>query len=364
MRYIIFLVTFLSFIIADINFSGDARVRPRLDVKDYGTDKSSMDLYYLYRARLNVNADIGEGWFFKAKLGTNSVAGMTKMGDDNTKYTYIDKDKSDYYLSGDQPGGIGSIRPKVSFLNLYYGLKKENFGIWGGAFPIKYTPALDIHFYSDKVVDIPWLLFNNGSSVGFAGYIYKMNWFLSIDENKTETNKDMTDADPEKHMNEKNMDSFTLGLDFPLKWNDMLDLQPRALISFANADEPWPMTFGTDFNIRSFFGINPQMSYHITKQFLNKDYKYTITHIRVKLDRKFGSGKLTVWADLASHLDETNENDVTDYTFLWIDYKCQLFESDFGSVSLKPTIRLLNKNNDDSEYNRMKFELTTEIKFK
>ena len=359
MKHIIFLASCLSLIVAEINFSGDARVRPRLDIKDYGSDKSSMDLYYLYRARLNVNADIGEGWFFKAKIGTNSAAGMTTMGGDNTKYAYLDEDKSDYYLSGDQPGGINSIRPKISFLNLYYGIKKENFGFWGGALPLKYNPSLDIHFYPDAIVDIPWVTSNNASTVGFAGYIYKMNWFVSIDENKKETNKDTVEG-----IDEKNMDSFTLGFDFPLKWNDMLDLQPRALISFANADELWPMTFGTDFNIRSFFGINPQFSYYMTKQFLNEDYKYTITHMRVKLDRKFGSGKLTIWADLASHLDEMNENYITDYTFLWLDYKCQLFESDFGSVSLKPTIRLLNKKDDESEYTRMKFELTTEIKFK
>jgi hypothetical protein len=159
------------------------------------------------------------------------------------------------------------------------------------------------------------------------------------------------------------MDSFTLGFDFPLKWNSMLDLHPRALISFANGDEPWPMTFGVDFNISSFFGINPQISYHMTKQFLDEHYKYTITHVRFKLDREFGSGKLTVWADLASNINEV-ENHATDYTYLWLDYKCQLFESDFGSVSLKPTIRLLNKKNDGEKYNRMKFELTTEIKFK
>jgi hypothetical protein len=346
MKHIIFLVGCLSFIIAEINFSGDARIRPRLDIKDYGSDKSHMDLYYLYRARLNVDASIGEGWFFKAKIGTNSIAGMVKMSDPTV---------SEF---NDGVGNTNSFRPQLSFLNLFYGIKKENFGFWGGALPLKYNPSLDIHFYPDKIVDIPWVTSNNASTVGFAGYIYKMNWFVSIDENKAETNKDTVEG-----IDEKNMDSFTLGLDFPLKWNDMLDLQPRALISFANADEPWPMTFGVDFNISSFFGINPQASYHMTKQFLNEDYKYTITHIRIKLDRKFGSGKFTVWADLAAHLDQMN-NHVTDYTFLWLDYKCQLFESDFGSVSLKPTIRLLNKKDDESEYTRMKFELTTEIKFK
>ena len=74
MNKIIFLALSLSFIIADINISGDARIRPRLDIKDSGGDygASSTDLYYLYRARLNINADIGDGWFFNAKLGSCS----------------------------------------------------------------------------------------------------------------------------------------------------------------------------------------------------------------------------------------------------------------------------------------------------
>ena len=71
MKKIIFLVLSLSFIIADINISGDGRIRPRLDIIDYGNSESSIDLYYLYRARLDINADIGGGWFFNTKLGTN-----------------------------------------------------------------------------------------------------------------------------------------------------------------------------------------------------------------------------------------------------------------------------------------------------
>ena len=127
MKHIIFLVSCLSLIIAEINFSGDARVRPRLDIKDYGPDKSSMDLYYLYRARLNVDASIGEGWFFNGKLGTNSPSEMTTMGSDNSKEikaeVYDDNDEkigySDIHIKGDEPGNLNSYRPKVSFLNLY-----------------------------------------------------------------------------------------------------------------------------------------------------------------------------------------------------------------------------------------------------
>ena len=77
------LIVSLSF--AAIEFSGDARFRPRLDVKEYGVASSkdhTSDLYYLYRARLNLKADVSENWFFNAQIGTPTKSGMTKMGSD------------------------------------------------------------------------------------------------------------------------------------------------------------------------------------------------------------------------------------------------------------------------------------------
>ncbi|MBL7026749.1 MAG: hypothetical protein ISR87_15000, partial [Candidatus Marinimicrobia bacterium] len=59
---------------ADITFSGDARVRPRLDVTDQGDyGNNSSDFYYLYWARLNVLAKIGDGYFFKTQLAHNGA---------------------------------------------------------------------------------------------------------------------------------------------------------------------------------------------------------------------------------------------------------------------------------------------------
>ena len=54
---------------SEIQFSGDARFRPRYDIKENGDGSSTSDLYYMYRARLNMKADIGEGWFFNTQLG-------------------------------------------------------------------------------------------------------------------------------------------------------------------------------------------------------------------------------------------------------------------------------------------------------
>ena len=66
----IILIIIITGAYADITFSGDARVRPRLDIVDLGSYGNRTDnVYYFYRARLNVAADIGDGYFFKTKLG-------------------------------------------------------------------------------------------------------------------------------------------------------------------------------------------------------------------------------------------------------------------------------------------------------
>ena len=82
MKNIIFIIALVSLVFSEINFSGDARVRPRLDINNENADKSSMDLYYLYRARLNITSDIGSGWGFKSKIGTNEISSQVKMGVD------------------------------------------------------------------------------------------------------------------------------------------------------------------------------------------------------------------------------------------------------------------------------------------
>ena len=64
MKNILLCLISISFLIADIHISGDARVRPRYDITENGDGSSTSDLYYMYRARLNMKADIGDGWFF------------------------------------------------------------------------------------------------------------------------------------------------------------------------------------------------------------------------------------------------------------------------------------------------------------
>ncbi len=126
MKNMILLILF-SISFSAIEISGDARLRPRYDIKNYADGTNTYDMYYMYRARLNFNSDIGDGWFFKSRIGYNGAASISKMADD------------DITLWSD--GNLNAGRPLLSFLNLYLGRKLDSYGFWGGALPIKGNPA-------------------------------------------------------------------------------------------------------------------------------------------------------------------------------------------------------------------------------
>ena len=83
MKNIILSLIAFSFLIGEIQFSGDARFRPRYDIKENG-----------------------DGWFFNTQLGTANTSGMTTMG--------VDED-----ITAWGPGNQNSNRPPVNFMQLY-----------------------------------------------------------------------------------------------------------------------------------------------------------------------------------------------------------------------------------------------------
>ncbi len=344
-KIIISIIVSLSF--AAIEFSGDARFRPRYDVKEYTNSDNTADFYFLYRGRLNIKADIGEGWFFSTKIGTNDVAGMTKMGS---------------ITSGpsDGPGNLNSNRPNLSFLELYYGYMQEDKGLWVGAFPLKYTPAYDLHFYSDKLVDIPFVLFNHSSVTGMAGYKivgdYKLNWFLSLDENVTNSVEAALDG-----VEQTEKDSYILGLNSTFNINN-ITITPSVLLSFGEDD--LPNTYGFDLGFPKFSKITSGFSY-----FLSDHEDYDANLIRFSAS----DGKWKLFYDLVDKkntivgLDGELTTSDDSLSYLWLSYKFVCYKSNNGSVSISPTYRIQNGGYSsgvfDEDYSRSKFEITTEIKF-
>ena len=394
MRKTLLCLVSLSFIIAEIQFSGDARFRPRYDIKENSDASSTSDLYYLYRARLNMKADIGDGWFFNTKLGTLGVAGMTKIGN------FSVNDDGEEYIDN-EPGILSSYRPTVSFMELYFGNKSEDWGFWAGAFPLKYNPSLDLHFYSDKLVDIPFVLFNNSSTLGFAGYKslmgYKVNWFLSVDNNVVENEEKIAEtietvvpascSDPsfltldacedngfiwneastvEEIINAETIDDcddFTLGLDAKLTFGSV-SFTPRLLTSFGGTDgDIFPMTYGAEISLPNIAGFGTGFSYYTSTNGKESDNGYyDADHMRLSLNYPFKDGKLKFFYDMSTKNDDQ-------VSYIWMSYTMPVYESDYGSVTITPTFRLQNgkgagTDNFDEEYSRSKIEVTTQIKFK
>ena len=348
MKNIILSLIAFSFLMSDIQFSGDARFRPRYDIKENGDGSSTSDLYYMYRARLNMKADIGDGWFFNTQLGTANTAGMTTMG--------VDED-----ITAWGPGNQNSNRPPVNFMQLYFGNMKDDWGFWAGAFPLKYNPSLDLHFYSDKLVDIPFVLFNNSSTTGFAGYKsmygYKLNWFLSVDNNVTEREEFSDDSEPID-----DCDDFTLGMDANLTFGSV-SVAPRLLTSFGGTDDDiYPMTLGADILLPEMAGFNSGFSYYTSTQGEEEDAEYyKADHMRLSLSRPIKEGKLKFFYDMASKDDDK-------VSYIWLSYTHTCFKGEMGEVTLSPTFRLqtgkdAGSDSFDEDYSRSKFEVTAQIKF-
>ena len=352
MKKILLSIIALSFLMSEIQFSGDARFRPRYDIKEYGDGVSSdtADLYYMYRARLNMKADIGDGWFFNSKLGMNQISAHSKLGqvydDEAISYTY---------------------KPTISFMELYFGQMKDDWGFWAGIFPLKYNPSLDLHFYDDKLVDMPFVLLSNGAIGGFAGYKtvmgHKLNWFLSVDSNVVERIEPV-EGDPVD-----DCDDFTLGMDASLTFGSVA-VTPRFLTSFGGTeDDIYPTTFGGEISLPEFAGFNWGTSYYVSvngefsklMETQDIDGYYKSDHMRFLLSRLINDGKLKFFYDIASKDDDN-------VSYIWLSYTHTCYKGDMGEVTMTPTFRLQTGKGAggefDENYSRSKIELTTQIKFK
>jgi len=344
MKKILLSIIAISFLMSEIQFSGDARFRPRYDIKEHGDGETSdtADLYYMYRARLNMKADIGEGWFFNSKLGINQISGHAKLGQvyDDESYTY---------------------KPTMSFMELYFGQMKSDWGFWAGIFPLKYNPSLDLHFYDDKLVDIPFVLLSNGAIGGFSGYKtlmgHKLNWFLSVDSNVVERTEPV-EGDPVD-----DCDDFTLGMDASLTFGSV-SVTPRFLTSFGGTeDDIYPTTLGGDMLLPNIAGFDSGMSYYMSANGEEGDEGYyKADHMRFSLSRSINDGKLKFFYDMASKDDDK-------VSYLWLSYTHICYKGDMGEVTMTPTFRLqtgsnAGSENFDKDYSRSKIELTTQIKFK
>ena len=335
---------------ADIVMTGDARVRPRRDIVDLGRYGNRTDnIYYFYRARLNVAADIGDGYFFKTKLGYNGAANFAKFG------------------TGTLPTGISlssAGRSPLSFMEVYFGHQSKTYGWAAGIIPVPHNPLLDMHFYPGKMANIPWLLYNNAAASGFDfNYMLaggKFDIKVLVDNNdgvKVSSEGDVIDS-------LTTTDQYSLDATYS-KSMAGIKVTPQLLITFADAGDPAPMTCGASLALPKVAGFGASAYFGMTSQNADDTDAYSGWIGRAKLVGKLGPGALTAWYDMATYTPDPDGLEPTKTSFMWISYTYTLHKSDKGAVTLAPTYRLYTQKTEGSlDYARTNIELTTQITFR
>ena len=335
---------------ADIAMSGDARVRPRLDIVDLGSYGNRTDnIYYFYRARLNVASDIGDGYFFKTKLGYNGAANFAKFG------------------TGTLPTGISlssAGRSPLSFMEVYFGHQSKTYGWAAGIIPVPHNPLLDMHFYPGKMANIPWLLYNNAAASGFDfNYMLaggKFDLKVLVDNNdgvKVSSEGDVIDS-------LTTTDQYSLDATYSKSLSG-IKIIPQLLITVADTGDPAPMTYGASLALPKVAGFGASAYFGMTSQNADDTDAYSGWIGRAKLVGKLGPGALTAWYDMATYTPDDATLEPTKTSFLWISYTYTLHKSDKGAVTLAPTYRLYTQKTEGSlDYTRTNIELTTQITFK
>ncbi|MCF7809170.1 MAG: hypothetical protein K9N38_11685 [Candidatus Marinimicrobia bacterium] len=382
-RILLVLLLLISFTYADISISGDARVRPRWDMNDAGDyGNKTTDIYYFYWARLDIKADIGDGYFFKTRLAHNGAG------------NFIGK-----FGTGDLPSSVSyknAGRGTVDFLLAYFGYQGKTYGWSTGLLPVPGSLLIDAHFYPIKPLDIPWILFNNNAAHGFNfNYRFlgqKLDLTVFVDDNSgmsvegevvtsTDTSyawlidqttdtlriyRDTTYTSTTTDPNQSTRDQYTLNLSYPIKALGV-QIKPEIFVTLADSGKAAPMTFGADVTLPKVAGFVISAGAGAVTQNVETAVfpgAYSGVVNRFKLAGKVGPGSLVTWVDMFKIDPKLDGAPNITSTSIWLSYKYLLYKSDAGEVSLKPTYRQLTQKIDGlQDLNRVFLELTTEIKF-
>lgn len=349
MLVIILVLMFVPSLFAEVKISGDARIRPRYDINDQtesGGNKT-YNMYYMYRGRLKLKADINRGWYFKTMLAHKGAAAYTGNFAEGEKI---------------HPNSVeGARRSTVDFMELYFGLGREQYGVKGGLFTIGSVsnPIFDLHYYPNVMVDIPFAIFNGDGLYGFSGYYHtgmgKLSTIISVDDNLGKT---IENADGETVS--ETQDQYTIYVDYTQKLTT-LTFQPMIMKTIADEDNSAPLTVGVNLGFPKMANFNLSGYFGYSKQSVEEAGEYDAWHARGKIVGKAGIGTILAWYDYAKKTDDDID---TDFWYTWLSYKITLHESDKGAVSILPTVRFSNQNIDgENVYKRTKIEVTTDIIF-
>ncbi len=352
-KIFILLIVFLlsTALFAEIKISGDARIRPRLDQKFSDGELYNSNVYYLYWARLWLDAKLTDGWYFRTKLSADGPANFVGTFGGGTF------DGLPGWSTGAAHGGS---RGALRFSELHFGRRTENWGLCTGILPFNAlaNPEYDLHFYPVSASDIPYLILNQNSAPGFRGY-YKigpgvLGGSLTVDDNLGFSDGDDKTDDVR--------DQYSLFLNYVMTLSG-LKIQPTLIKTIGSEDCASQMTMGINSTLPKIAGITSSAGAYFTTQPEKKVGKYSGLMVHVKGVKKLGPGTVVSWIDWKT-ITFDGIDDPINTTFIWFMYKIMLYNSDVGSFSIAPTFRRMMQSSGAPDFARNKIEITMHITFK
>ncbi|NEX11999.1 MAG: hypothetical protein C1942_04765 [Prosthecochloris sp.] len=349
---------------AEIKFSGDAQVRPRGEFTDIDGLDDKDDMKYYYRLRLRAAADLGDGFFAKALISSETPGWLVSVGDSNSE-TY-----------------------DLGVSQLYFGRMMENSHYMMGRLPLNSfnNPVFDISMYPFQATEIPTFIYNNDRIYGF-NYGTKvgpgeLNATLCV------LNNDMTENDVFE-------DGYAVHVAYKTNIGNVT-FEPQLLAALTDADiaggafisgssyaksaynDVTPFTVGanvtipankTTFTVSGFYtwadGEGTRLSLEedcCDTQIVSTshDVDYSAYLLRIKAQ----NGPITAWLDYNAADDDT-DGAGDDYTnmFIWAQYNWKVHESSMGSFTIAPTVRYLATDYNDAEASRLRTELWASVSF-
>lgn len=354
---------------AAINFSGDAQVRPRGEFVYTDGAADTSDMKYMYRLRLKAAADLGDGYFAKAMIASETPGWLTTVGPSNTE-------KLDLGVS-----------------HLYFGRMMEDSHYVMGRIPQNSfnNPIFDISLQPLQPLELPVFInnndrlfaFNYGTEVGPG----ELNCTLSV-LNNGQTSEDMFEDGYGIHvMYKTNIGNVTFEPQMLAAISDS-DIGGGNFIGGTNYDVAYqnvkPLTFGANitvpaddvtFSFSGFYSYADEdgYTYGSTGTYGKTDYAVDQTS-KTAADVEYSSyllrakavyGPLTTWIDYSAAEDKTAGASVEEYKnlFVWAQYKYTVHESSMGTFSLAPTVRYLSTDQDDADVSRLRTELWANVTF-
>ena len=356
---------------AAIKFSGDAQVRARTEITKSGAaDEWDEELYWLYRLRLKIAADLGSGYFAKALLASESAGwfatissgeGRESLELNGKEYNYFPSSLSDHF-------GVNQI---------YFGRMMQNSHYTLGIMPVNSfnNPIFDLAVYPTSAVGIPYFLINNdrvfGLNYGTKVGPGELNATLCV----------LEDGDWDSTGESFLRDEYAVHLMYKTNIGDVtIDPQLLAAVTRTqnfNTGDPSsnipeagtaPFTFGTNVIIPA-GDTKITLSCFYTNDGIglvddDKIADYSAYVFRVKAEH----GPVRAWvgynaADVTSSPDPATLGDY-DNLFVWAQYNWKVYDSSMGTFTLSPTVRFRDRNmNDADKDTRWRPEIWANITF-